>query len=58
MHYISVLDKITDFQQSVQALEALGLVVKEFGDLYIVKYDKSFSQMNKLDVIKSEVSMI
>ena len=53
MHYISVLDKITDFQQSVQALEALGLVVKEFGDLYIVKYDKSFSQMNNLDVIKS-----
>ena len=52
MHYLSVLDGITSFEESKNVLENLGLIVKEYNDLYLVKYDKSKSVMENEDVMK------
>ena len=52
MHYISVLDGITSFVESKSILENLGLIVKEYNDLYLVKYDKEKSMMDNVDVRK------
>lgn len=52
MHYISVLNGITEFDKSKSILEKLGLIVKEYDNLYLVKYDKNKSQMYNEDVMK------
>lgn len=52
MHYISVLNGTTDFEESKTRLEHLGLVVKEYDNLYLVKYDKTRSNMEHEDVLK------
>lgn len=52
MHYISVLNGITDFEESKTRLEQLGLVVKEYDNLYLVKYDKTLSNMEHEDVLR------
>jgi hypothetical protein len=52
MHYISVLNDVLDFNESKKNLERLGLVVKEYENLYLVKYDKNKSLMGNEDVMK------
>ena len=52
MHYLSVLDGISSFEESKSVLENLGLIVKEYNDLYLVKYDKTKSVMENEDVMK------
>jgi hypothetical protein len=52
MHYLSVLNGITSFEESKSILENLGLIIKEYNDLYLVKYEKSKSQMDHEDVRK------
>ena len=54
MSYLSCLDGITGFEESKAILEALGLFVKEYSDLglYLVKYDKTKSDMSNPDVLK------
>ena len=52
MHYISILNGITDFEQSKCILENLGLIVKDYNELYLVKYDKNKSKMDNEDVQK------
>ena len=52
MHYISVLNNITNFDSSKLKLEELGLIVKEYDDLYLVKYEKEKSMMENEDVRK------
>ena len=52
MHYLSILNGITDFEESKKVLEGIGLVVKEYDNLYLVKYDKDKSTMDNEDVCK------
>ena len=52
MHYLSILDGISSFDQSKPLLENLGLIIKEYDDLYLVKYEKDKSQMDNEDVKK------
>lgn len=54
MGYLSCLNGISGFDESKATLEALGLFVKEYSDLglYLVKYDKSKSDMTNPDVLK------
>ena len=52
MHYISVLNNITNFIESKKKLEDLGLIVKDYDNLYLVKYDKDTSMMDNEDVRK------
>jgi len=54
MHTLSVIEPGMTFEQTKSALEALGLVVIEYpeDDLYLVKYVKSQSNMENLDVVK------
>jgi len=51
MHYISVLNGITGFEESKTRLEQLGLIVNEYDNLYLVKYDKTHSNMEHEDVL-------
>ena len=52
MHYIECLDGITDFTKSKEALTSKNLIVKEYEELYMVKYDKLHCDMNEPDVKK------
>ena len=52
MSYISCLNGITGFDDSKQILEDKNLIVKEYDNLYIVKYDKTNCDMNDPDVRK------
>ena len=52
MHYLSILDGISSFDESKTLLEKLGLIVKEYDDLYLVKYEKGKSQLDHEDVKK------
>ena len=52
MHYINCLEGINDFSDSKRILSEKGLIVKEYDDLYLVKYDKNKSNMKDLDVLK------
>ena len=50
MHYLNCLDKVTNFEESKKILKDKGLVIKEYGDLYLVKYRKDKSDMKNEDV--------
>jgi hypothetical protein len=52
MHYLNCLDKVTNFEESKKILKDKGLVIKEYGDLYLVKYRKDKSDMKNEDVQK------
>ena len=52
MHYISFLSGITDFSKSKELCINHGIIVKEYDDLYLLKYDKSTADMNNLDIQK------
>lgn len=52
MHYIECLDGITDFNKSKEILNSKKLIVKEYENLYMVKYDKTQCDMNDSDVKK------
>lgn len=62
MHYLSCLDNITNFDDAKQILQGKGLVIKSYEtregsstfypELYIVKYDKTKSDMSDPDVQK------
>ena len=52
MHYLECLSEITDFDQSKKILMEKGLIVKEYDNLYLVKYDKSKCDMSNIDVNK------
>ena len=52
MHYISCLDGVTDFEDSKKILADKGLVIKEYDNLYLIKYRKDSSNMNDEDVLK------
>ena len=52
MSYISCLNGITNFDESKKILEGKNLIVKEYENLYLVKYDKSNCDMNDPDVRK------
>lgn len=52
MHYISVLENVSNFDESKSKLEELGLIVKEYDNLYLVKYEKNKSNMEHEDVRK------
>jgi len=52
MHYIECLDGITDFNTSKEVLTSKNLIVKEYEQLYMVKYDKSQCDMNDNDIKK------
>ena len=48
MHYLNCLDKVTNFEESKKILKDKGLVIKEYGDLYLVKYRKDKSDMKNV----------
>ena len=50
MPYLKCISGITDFETTKKILENKQLVVKEYGNLFIVKYDKTMSDMNDPDV--------
>ena len=54
MTYLKCLENITDFESAKQILQSKNLVIKEYQtpDLYLVKYDKSKSDMQDEDVQK------
>ena len=52
MHYINCLDGITNFEESKAILQKKGLIVKEYDNLYLVKYVKGQSDMKDSDVQK------
>ena len=41
MSYLECLNEITDYEQSKEILNKKGLIIKEYDNLYLVKYDKS-----------------
>ena len=52
MHYINCLNEVETFEESKSILQSKGLVVKEYGNLYLVKYVKCKSDMKDPDVRK------
>jgi hypothetical protein len=52
MTYLQCLNKITEFEETKQILENKKLLIKEYGNLFIVKYDKLVCDMNDPDVKK------
>jgi hypothetical protein len=52
MHYINCLEGIKSFEESKSILQNKGLVVKEYDNLYLVKYVKGKSDMKDNDVRK------
>lgn len=52
MHYLDCLSEISDFEQSKKILTEKGLIVKEYDNLYLVKYDKKTCDMTNIDVNK------
>ena len=52
MHYINCLEGIKSFEESKSILQNKGLVVKEYDNLYLVKYVKGKSDMKDTDVRK------
>jgi len=52
MTYLNCLNDITDFDKTKEILTAKGLIIKEYDDLFIVKYDKSKCDMNDPDTKK------
>ena len=52
MHYLNCLDGIKNFEESKKILQDKGLIVKEYDNLYLVKYVKGKSDMKDSDVQK------
>ena len=52
MNYITCLNNITSFEESKTILENKNLIVKEYNNLYLVKYDKLNCDMMDPDIIK------
>ena len=52
MHYLECLSDIIDFDESKKILTEKGLIVKEYDNLYLVKYDKSKCDMTDNDTNK------
>jgi hypothetical protein len=52
MTYLQCLNEITNFEETKKILENKKLSVKEYGNLFIVKYDKTVCDMNDKDVKK------
>jgi hypothetical protein len=52
MTYLQCISGITDFETTKQILENKKLLVKEYGNLFIVKYDKGVCDMDDPDVKK------
>ena len=52
MTYLQCLREITDFDETKIILETKKLLIKEYGNLFIVKYDKNLCDMNDPDVKK------
>ena len=52
MHYINCLNGVETFEESKSILQSKGLVVKEYDNLYLVKYVKGKSDMKDTDVRK------
>jgi hypothetical protein len=52
MTYLQCLNEITDFDKTKEILENKKLCIKEYGNLFIVKYDKTVCDMNDPDVKK------
>lgn len=52
MHYLECLSEISDFEQSKKILTEKGLIVKEYDNLYLVKYDKEKCDMTNIDINK------
>jgi hypothetical protein len=52
MHYINCLNRVETFEESKSILQSRGLLVKEYDNLYLVKYVKGKSDMKDPDVRK------
>jgi hypothetical protein len=52
MTYLQCISGITDFEETKKILESKHLLVKEYDNLFIVKYDKTLCDMNDPDVKK------
>jgi len=52
MSYLECLNGITDYEQSKEILNKKGLIINEYDNLYLVKYDKSKCDMMDNDVNK------
>ena len=52
MNYLECLADIIDFDESKKILTEKGLIVKEYDNLYLVKYDKSNCDMTDNDINK------
>ena len=52
MTYLQCLNEKTNFEETKHILETKKLCIKEYGNLFIVKYDKSVCDMNDSDVKK------
>jgi hypothetical protein len=52
MTYLQCISGITDFEETKKILESKKLLVKEYDNLFVVKYDKNECDMNDSDVKK------
>jgi hypothetical protein len=52
IHYIECLSGISDFEKSKEILIKKGLIVKEYDNLYLIKYDKFKCDMTDNDINK------
>ena len=52
MNYLQCLNGITNFDESKEILKNKHLVVKEYDDLYLIKYNKNECDMNDQDIQK------
>ena len=52
MTYLQCLSGLTDFEETKKILENKKLLIKEYDNLFIVKYDKTMCDMNDPDVKK------
>lgn len=52
MHYLECLSEISDFEKSKKILMEKGLIIKEYDNLYLIKYDKSKCDMTDNDINK------
>ena len=53
MTYLQCLNEKTNFEETKHILETKKLCIKEYGNLFIVKYDKSVCDMNDSDVVNN-----
>ena len=52
MNYLECLSGISDFEKSKQLLLSKGLIIKEYENLYLIKYDKTKCDMTNIDINK------